>query len=34
MSFVEQEDIFTVVENFLVDITNKITNKKIITDTI
>jgi len=34
MSFVEQDDVFTVVEDFLVDITNKITSKKIIKETI
>ncbi|MFK7779807.1 MAG: aspartate--tRNA ligase [Candidatus Gracilibacteria bacterium] len=33
MSFVEQEDIFTVVEDFLEDITQKLTTKKIIKET-
>ncbi len=33
MSFVEQDDVFTVVEDFLTDITNSISNKKILTKT-
>jgi len=33
MSFVEQDDVFTVVEDFLLDITKDLTDKKIITET-
>ncbi|MDD3646171.1 MAG: aspartate--tRNA ligase [Candidatus Gracilibacteria bacterium] len=33
MSFVEQDDVFKVVEDFLVDITSELTDKKILTET-
>jgi len=33
MSFVEQDDVFTVVENFLIDATTNLSDKKIITET-
>jgi aspartyl-tRNA synthetase len=33
MSFVEQDDVFDVVENFLVDITENISDKKILEKT-
>jgi hypothetical protein len=34
MSFVEQDDVFTVVEDFLTDITNKLSDKKILNNTV
>jgi aspartyl-tRNA synthetase len=33
MSFVEQDDVFDVVENFLVDMTKELSDKEIITKT-
>jgi aspartyl-tRNA synthetase len=33
MSFVEQDDVFDVVENFLIDMTKDITDKEILTET-
>jgi hypothetical protein len=33
MSFVEQDDVFTVVEDFLYDATENLSSKKILTET-